>query len=65
MSPEQLEGRPVDGRADQYALACAAFELLTGGPPFRRDQGLAEAFARLYAPPPPVTSRRPGTACPG
>ena len=36
VSPEQIEGQPVDGRADQYALACAAFELLTGAPPFRR-----------------------------
>ena len=35
ISPEQIEGLPVDGRADQYALACAAFELLTGAPPFR------------------------------
>ena len=35
--PEQIEGRPVDGRTDQYALACAAFELLSGEPPFRRD----------------------------
>jgi serine/threonine protein kinase len=34
ISPEQIAGEPVDGRADQYALACAAFELLTGAPPF-------------------------------
>ena len=31
----------MDGRADQYALACAAFELLAGAPPFERDQGMA------------------------
>jgi len=60
MSPEQLEGRPVDGRTDQYALACAAYELLTGIPPFRRDQGLAVAFAHLSAAPPSVMSLRPG-----
>jgi YVTN family beta-propeller protein len=59
-SPEQLEGRPVDGRTDQYALACTAYELLTGRPPFRRDQGLAVAFAQLSAPPPPATAMRPG-----
>src|SRR5450759_2770774 len=37
VAPEQIEGRKVDGRADLYALACAAFELLSGAPPFRRD----------------------------
>src|SRR6202012_4996569 len=29
-APEQVTGDPVDGRADQYALACVAFTLLTG-----------------------------------
>jgi serine/threonine-protein kinase len=60
ISPEQIEGRPVDGRADQYALACAAFEMLAGQPPFPRDQGLAVVAAHLSTPPPPVSSRRPG-----
>jgi serine/threonine protein kinase len=41
MAPEQIEGRAVDGRADQYALACAAFELLSGAVPFERDQDMA------------------------
>jgi YVTN family beta-propeller protein len=60
MSPEQIGGRPVDGRADQYALACAAFELLAGEPPFGRDQGLAVIAEHLSAPPPPVSARRAG-----
>ena len=30
IAPEQIHGRPVDGRTDQYALACAAFEILPG-----------------------------------
>jgi hypothetical protein len=30
--PEQIEARPVDGRTDQYALACTAFETLCGQP---------------------------------
>ena len=33
VAPEQIQGRPPDGRTDQYALACAAFELLAGAPP--------------------------------
>jgi serine/threonine-protein kinase len=60
ISPEQIEGRPVDGRADQYALACAAFEMLAGEPPFPRDQGLAVVAAHLSTPPPPLSSRRAG-----
>jgi serine/threonine protein kinase len=59
ISPEQIEGKPVDGRADEYALACAAFEMLTGVPPFRRDEPMAVMYAQLSEPPPPLTSRRP------
>jgi serine/threonine-protein kinase len=59
ISPEQIEGKPVDGRADQYALACAAFELLTGAPPFRRDEPMAVMYAQLSQPAPSVTSSRP------
>ena len=59
ISPEQIEGRPVDGRTDQYALACAAFDLLTGAPPFRRDEPTAVMYAHLSEAPPPLTSRRP------
>jgi serine/threonine protein kinase len=35
-APEQILGQPVDGRADQYALACSAFMILAGAPPFDR-----------------------------
>ena len=58
-APEQIENRPVDGRSDLYSLACTAFEMLCGTPPFRRDQHLALLWAQLSAPPPPLTSRRP------
>ena len=37
MSPEQVEGRPVDGRADQFSLAVVAYEIFTGGKPFASD----------------------------
>jgi hypothetical protein len=60
VAPEQIEGRPVDGRTDLYALACATFELLTGAPPFRRDQGMAVMYAQVSEPPPRLSSRRPG-----
>ncbi|MGB9605958.1 MAG: serine/threonine-protein kinase, partial [Bryobacteraceae bacterium] len=37
MSPEQVQGKPVDGRADQFSLAVIAYELLTGQKPFIAD----------------------------
>ncbi len=59
MAPEQIEGREVDGRADQYSLACMAFELLTGSVPFTRDQEFAVAMAHVRDRPPAPTSLRP------
>jgi len=60
LSPEQIDGRPVDGRADQYALACAAFEVLTGAPPFPRTETTAVIWAHMSEPPPALASRMPG-----
>ena len=37
MSPEQVQGHPVDGRADQFSLAVIAYEVLTGEKPFVAD----------------------------
>jgi len=59
-SPEQVKGLAVDGRADQYALACVAWQLLTGEVPFERDQGMAVLLAHLSEPPPPLAALRPG-----
>jgi len=58
-APEQISGRRVDGRADQYALACVAYTLLTGGPLFERDEPMAVLWAHLSEPPPPVSALRP------
>jgi len=38
MSPEQVQGHAVDGRADQFSLAVIAYEMLTGEKPFQADQ---------------------------
>ena len=59
ISPEQIKAEPADGRADQYALACTAFELLTGAPPFRHDDPMAVLHAHVSQPTPALTTRRP------
>ena len=59
IAPEQIEARAVDGRADEYALACSAYTMLTGQPPFVRDESVAVMWAQISAPPPELTSRRP------
>ena len=58
-APEQISGRSVDGRADQYALACVAYTLLSGSRPFEREEPMAALYAHLFAPPPRVTAVRP------
>jgi hypothetical protein len=52
----------VDGRADQYALGCVAYALLTGSVPFKREVPMAVLYAHLSAPPPRVTDVRPDLA---
>ncbi len=59
VAPEQIQGEHLDGRADQYALACTAFEMLSGSPPFKRETGMAVISAQLSEPPPPLGALRP------
>ncbi len=59
MAPEQISGQPVDGRTDQYSLACVAVQLLTGTVPFERDSLPALIYAHLAVPPPSLVSLRP------
>jgi protein kinase-like protein len=59
MAPEQLEGRELDGAADQYALAAIAFRALTGQLPFARDSEVALITAHLTEPPPSASALEP------
>lgn len=61
-APEQLKGEPIDGRADQYALACTAFHLLTGKPPYGHSNPAVVITAHVSAPPPSVGAARPELA---
>jgi hypothetical protein len=56
-APEQIQGAPVDARADQYALACSAFTILAGEPPFARDDIRAVMHAQLVDPPARLADR--------
>jgi hypothetical protein len=58
-SPEQIEGRWVDGRSDQYGLACLAFRALTGQVPYPRPETAAVIYAHLAADPPRPSLHRP------
>ena len=60
VAPEQLEGRAVDGRADQYGLACLVVHCLTGSPPFSGDSDASVLYAHVHADPPRVSKLAPG-----
>jgi serine/threonine-protein kinase len=61
-APEQLQGSDLDGRADQYALGCTAFDLLAGSAPFRHSNPAVVITQHLSAPPPHISERRPDLA---
>ena len=58
-APEQINGTAVDGRTDQYALACVAYELLTGSVLFKREDPMMVLYAHAYTAPPVLTAARP------
>jgi serine/threonine-protein kinase len=51
MSPEQIRGRPLDGRSDVYALGVLAFEVFTGRLPFEGKSPQEMMLARFKAEP--------------
>jgi len=59
-APEQIQGWPVDARADVYALGCVLFEMLTGQPPFRRENDYGTLYAHMTEDPPRPSQTTPG-----
>jgi serine/threonine-protein kinase len=56
MSPEQVQGLPVDGRSDQFSLAVIAYEILTGERPFVGEH-LSTIVFKIVAEEPPAAQR--------
>ncbi|GAA4742688.1 serine/threonine-protein kinase [Gordonia alkaliphila] len=60
LSPESLGDGRVDDRSDQYSLACTAYHLITGHPPFGEGSPATLLRAHLYEPPPVPSAQVPG-----
>jgi len=59
MSPEQVEGKPVDPRSDLYSLGVTCYHMLAGRPPFDGDTALAVALQHLRNEPKRLEGLRP------
>ncbi|HUR86866.1 MAG TPA: serine/threonine-protein kinase [Solirubrobacteraceae bacterium] len=56
-APEQIRGsRQIDGRADQYALACTLYDVLVGHPPFTDARLEDLKQSHLTRRPPPIAA---------
>jgi serine/threonine-protein kinase len=59
MAPEQIKGEPVDGRADQFALAAVAYQVMTGSTLFGPQSMTTLTYKLVHEAPPPARSRNP------
>lgn len=61
MSPEQIEGKELDGRSDIFSLGAVLYEMVTGQRAFQGKSHLSVASAILEKEPPPLESLKPMT----
>jgi eukaryotic-like serine/threonine-protein kinase len=61
MSPEQIEGKKLDGRSDIFSLGAVLYEMLTGQRAFQGRSQLSVASAILEKEPAPISSVKPMT----
>jgi serine/threonine protein kinase len=59
LSPEQAQGRPLDQRADYYALGVTLYKAATGELPFTSTDWFELARMHVEDPPPPLRKKRP------
>ncbi len=64
MSPEQIRGERVDGRADVYSLGVIMYEMLTGKVPFDRTNSVNILMAHVHEQPPRMADINPNVAIP-
>ncbi len=60
MAPELLQGKQIDHRVDQYALAVMVFEALSGTRPYEESNPVSLAFAQTQKPIPQIHTRIAG-----
>ena len=60
MSPEQVQGKELDGRSDQFALAVIAYQMLTGRRPFEGSDVTSICYQIVHAEPPAPADVNPG-----
>ncbi len=63
MAPEQIQGLPVDGRTDIYALGAIMYELLAGRRPFDAESQAELLMQQVYEPPRPIFETAPDADC--
>ena len=61
MSPEQIEGKELDGRSDIFSLGAVIYEMLTGQRAFQGKSQLSVASSILEKDPAPISSVKPTT----
>ena len=59
MSPEQVEGKPVDSRTDIYSFGVTCYHMLAGQPPFQGTSPFEVALQHVQAEPKPLIDIRP------
>lgn len=59
MSPEQVEGKPLDPRSDIYSFGVTCYHMLSGSPPFLGETVLGVAVQHLKKTPEPLETKRP------